>query len=388
MNRFFAVIKKSLREQMRSFWILLLTLITAPFFVIIYNLISQSYTTEYDVIILNLDGQIYDNQIPVRLGDSLITFMQAKENQGWKFKMAGTREQAVHMLKNKEADLLMVIPGNFTASLEKAKFNARNKIQTKTFDLEFLGNKTDIKYIIAAILTYDAVNDFVTGYTGMGPLFTFTETPLGNSGQLTEFERAVPGLIIFAIIMLMLTASVAMVAEVENKTMIRLKLSGVRTWELMGGITVIQVIVGMISVLITLAAAASLGFRFHGSLIPVLLVLILTMISVIAFSLFIAAFSKTVAQVLIIGNFPLFIFMFFTGAMFPMESHPWFIAGGYPISLTSLMSPTHAVRALNKLLIMRGGIADIIPELVCLTALSVLYVVSGMWVYRRRHMKL
>jgi hypothetical protein len=198
--------------------------------------------------------------------------------------------------------------------------------------------------------------------------------------------------------MLMLTASVAMIAEVENKTLFRLKLSNVSTIELMGGITFVQVIVGLISVILTLAVAAMLGFRFSpspggmhsalGSVTAVFLVVILTTVSIIAFSLFIAALSKSITQVLIIGNFPLFIFMFFTGAMFPIQPSPWFTAGGYPISIISLMSPTHAVSALNKVLIMQQGFPDIVPELVSITLLCLVYFSLGILAYRRRHMVL
>ena len=50
-----SVIRKSLKEQIRSFWLLVLTISTAPFFVIVYYLITQSYEIKYDVLILNKD---------------------------------------------------------------------------------------------------------------------------------------------------------------------------------------------------------------------------------------------------------------------------------------------------------------------------------------------
>ena len=99
-------------------------------------------------------------------------------------------------------------------------------------------------------------------------------------------------------------------------------------------------------------------------------------------------FSKTATQVLIIGNFPLFVFMFFTGAMFPVDLKPWFSVEGYEISAISLLSPTHAVSALNKLLNMQLGFPDIIPEIICLCILSIIYLLGGMWLYSSRHMKL
>jgi hypothetical protein len=109
---------------------------------------------------------------------------------------------------------------------------------------------------------------------------------------------------------------------------------------------------------------------------------------VILFSLFIAAYSKTATQVLIIGNFPLFIFMFFTGAMFPVHLNPWCTIMDYDISVISLLSPTHAVSALNKIMIMQLGLRDVLPEILFLCLLSGLYLAGGLWLYNKRHLSM
>jgi ABC-type multidrug transport system permease subunit len=380
--RITGVIKKCLKEQYRSFWLLILTVSTAPFFVLVYNLITKSYIPVYDVLILNNDKGAQIKTSVINLGDSLISSMMFNQDQACKTGRIENKMDAMVKLKNKKADLLMILPENFSSSLKTA--DSGNSLIP--FDLEFLGNITDINYIITAIIAYNSVSDFVTRETGIQSPFNFKETGIGTSGTLTDFELAVPGLIIFSIIMLMLSASVAMIAEVENKTMHRLNMSGVSTLELMGGITVVQILVGFLSVVLTLAIASWLGFRFQGSVVLVFLVLLLTIISIIAFSLFIAALSKTVTQVLIIGNFPLFLFMFFTGAMFPINTTPWFTIKGYSISIISLMSPAHSVSALNKILIMQDGFRNILPELICLVLLIILYYAFGIWAYRRRHM--
>jgi hypothetical protein len=56
--KFIAVIYKSLVEQFRSFWLLVLTIITAPFFVLVYNLINESYKPSYDIVLVNDDKGI------------------------------------------------------------------------------------------------------------------------------------------------------------------------------------------------------------------------------------------------------------------------------------------------------------------------------------------
>jgi ABC-type multidrug transport system permease subunit len=186
----------------------------------------------------------------------------------------------------------------------------------------------------------------------------------------------------------MLSASSAMVYEAENKTLGRLKITRMSTAELLGGISVIQLFVGIVSVALTLITALFLGFRYEGSLILVFFVSALTSLSIISFCLIIAAFSKTVTQVLIVGNFPLFVFMFFSGAMFPIQAKPWFSVAGYEISLISLLSPSHAVSALNKVLFMQEGFRSIIPEMLSLIILSLIYATIGGWLFYRRHLRI
>lgn len=380
--RLIGVIKKSLREQARSFWLLLLTLSTAPFFVLVYDLITESYVPSYDILIVNHDKG-YGHAGAINLGDSLVQRLLHGQEKSIQVLPVPSRTEAEISLRNKKADLLMILPEDFSRFI----ILSRTADTVKSFNLEFLGNLSDINYIITAILAYSMVSDYIVAETGIRPPFNFIETPMGRSGTMSDFELAIPGLLVFSIIMLMLTASVAMIAEVENKTILRLKLSGVSTASLMGGITLVQIMVGVLSVGLTLVVAALLGFRFQGSVVPVIFIVLLTTVSIIAFSLFIAAFSRSVTQVLIIGNFPLFLFMFFTGAMFPMNMPSWFSIQGYGFSVISLMSPTHAVSALNKLMIMQQGFSAILPEILSLTVLCMVYFAGGIWAYRRRHMQ-
>jgi ABC-2 type transport system permease protein len=175
---------------------------------------------------------------------------------------------------------------------------------------------------------------------------------------------------------------------VENKTIVRLKLSKVNALEFLSGVSIIQVIIGIMAVLLTLAAAVLLGFKFTGSIWLLILLAILTSISIIAFSLIIAAVTKSANEVLIVGNFPLLLFMFFTGAAFPMKGKVLFTLLGYPITWQGFMSPTHAITALKKVAIMNMGLKDIFPEITALVIITIIYFIIGVWSFQRRHMKI
>ncbi len=379
-----SVIRKSLKEQIRSFWLLILTISTAPFFVIVYYLITQSYEIKYDVLILNKDLGAQIDSVVLDHGKLLVEeFIKNNKESTLITREVESRSKAEERLKNSKADILMVIPENFSEQL--AKTAKTQKIYQ--YDIEFAGDLTNQNYIIAAIWTHSILSDYITSVTNIREPFNFIETFIGTSGDRSDFEIAVPGLLVLSIIMLMLSASSAIVVEAEKKTLTRLKISKVTALEFLGGVSIIQILLGVAGVVLTLAVALGFGFRFEGSLLLVLLIAVLTSISIIAFSVIIAAFSKSVTQVLIAGNFPLFLFMFFSGAMFPLYVNEWFSIGDYGISIISFLSPAHAVSALNKILIMQQGFTGIITEIIILILLSAIYFLIGVWFFRRRHMK-
>jgi ABC-2 type transport system permease protein len=188
--------------------------------------------------------------------------------------------------------------------------------------------------------------------------------------------------------MLMFTASIAFVTEVEHKTILRLKMSNVTAAEFLGGVSFVQLLVGIASLLVTLITAVLLGFQYAGSLLVAVLIAGLTSLSIIAFSLIIAAVTKSANEVLVVGNFPMFLFMFFTGAAFPMKSEPLFTIAGYPINFQGLMTPTHAISALNKTLVMDMGITAIIPEISAIILLTMIYFIVGALLFSRRHLRM
>jgi len=104
--------------------------------------------------------------------------------------------------------------------------------------------------------------------------------------------------------------------------------------------------------------------------------------------LHIAVVTKSAGEVLVVGNFPMFLFMFFTGAAFPIKSESLFSIAGYPLTIQGLMTPSHAISALNKTLIMNMDIRSIIPEIVSILVLTLLYFIIGAVIFKRRHLRL
>jgi ABC-type multidrug transport system permease subunit len=343
---------------------------------------------QYTVLIANEDkgGLISDQN--VNHGNDLIEYFKRFNTNSIAIPLTVNevtdKTIGIGSLKNKKGDALIIIDSSFTQSLQKRKLAD----STSVVNIEFVGDLTNTNYLISAVWANEIVNEFALHITNNKRIVNLKETALGASATASSFDLIVPGLLIVSLIMLMFTASIAFVSEVENKTIMRLKLSKLSVFEFLTGIGSVQLLVGIVSVLLTLFTAIMLGFKYEGSLMIMVIIASLTSLSIIAFSLIIAAMTKTTSEVLVVGNFPMFLFMFFTGAAFPLKSDALFTIAGYPVNIQGLMTPTHAISALNKTLIMNMDLSSIIPEIISIIILTIFYFLIGGILFKHRHLKL
>jgi hypothetical protein len=296
-----SVIIKSLKEQIRSYWVLLLSLSMGPFFIFVYFLIVKSAEPRYNVLVLNNDKGIFENGQPVNHGKGLTSFFSAV-NTGvgsttFIINETTDNNKGIEKLKNKSADALIIIPGSFSQTLNTRK-SGDSSVVSK---VEFIGDLTSTNYLISAVWANEVLNEYALQATNNRRIFEVKETPLGISANISIFDLMVPGILIVSMIMLMFTASIAFVSEVENKTILRLKLSRLSNIEFLGGVGFVQVIVGVISAILTLITAILLGFHYGGSLLIMVIIASLTSLSIISFSLIIAAITKSANEVLVVG---------------------------------------------------------------------------------------
>jgi len=189
--KWYHVFVKSLKEQIRDYWILLIVVLLAPFFIFVYYLMMESEIPHYDVILINRDKGISVVTLKMNLGDSLITYLQQEastyEELILEFHQEDNREAAIAKLQDNKMDVLLVIPENFTEAL----LSDRQSI-TKPATFELAGNITNMHYIIGAVWTEELFNRFLVASTGFEMPVKWVETQLGHSGERTAFELYVP----------------------------------------------------------------------------------------------------------------------------------------------------------------------------------------------------
>ena len=371
---------KSLKEQVRDPVTLGLSLIIGPFFVLLYWLMIPSGSTTYGVLVQNLDTGPRGIEAITLLetlaypsGDPLLDVISVSD-----------QARAEDLLKDRDAEVLLIIPANFS---EKLEATSRGKIQNPA-EITLVGDLTNPYYAVGAVMAGSVLDEFVQVQTGVIRPVQFTEIALGASEGRSEFDLYIPGILIISVVMLVFIISMTITYEVEAGTLRRLQMTSMKASDLLIGISLPTVLLGVISLLLTLFVAILLGFSSQGSIWAALLIGGITAVAVVGVGLIVAAFSKSVSQAFIIANFPLIFFMFFSGAVYPIPRIILFQIAGLNISLYDLLPPTHAVLALNKILTLGAGIADVLYEIISLLVLSLLYYLIGVLIFQRRHLRL
>ena len=383
--RLLSVFRKSAREQWRDPLTLSLVLIFAPLVVLLYRLFFPTGSTTYTVLVVNQDvgvqqaaGQLWS------AGDELIDELKqvtyADGSPMLVVERVTDRAEGEARIKNRGAQLLLIIGPEFSQALQAGA-------GSDTTTVTYVGDLTQPYYAVAAVMVNSVFESYVKTALGQPMPIRVTEEPLGASGARTEFENYVPGLLIFAVILLVFSAPMAVAREVEAGTLRRLQITRMRSLDFLGGITLTQVIVGVVALLLALFVALLLGFRSQGPLWAAIVIGAIASLSVIGVGLIVACFSRTVTQAFLLANFPLAFFMFFSGAMFPVPRLTVFSIGGQSVALFDILPTSHAVIALQKIFVLGAGLNDVAYELIALTVLSGLYFAIGVWLFKRTQLR-
>jgi ABC-2 type transport system permease protein len=249
------------------------------------------------------------------------------------------------------------------------------------------GDPTNANYLMAVVwndmITYEHV---LTAADIQIPVRIEAQS-LHSSQALSEFDRYVPGLLILAAMMLMFTAAAALVREKDKGTLVRLRLSRMTTFEWLSAVSLTQLILGLAAIALTYLTAAALGYEASGSLLAGAFVSALASLAIIGISILVAAYLRTIFDLLTVGCFPFFILMFFSGGMFPLPPVRVMSVGTRAIQLNEILPTTHAINALGKILNSGANLSDLGYELLAMGILTVVYFTLGVWIFTRRHMR-
>ena len=386
--RAITVFRKTLREMSRDAWMLGLTLAFAPFFVLLYYLITAGGSTTYTILTINNDAgiQLADGTT-FNAGREAVAALKdityADGQSLLKTRPVADLAEAEPILRDRGAAAFILIPENFSQTLAALQSGDRS-VTTKII---FGGDVSNPYYMVGVNLGLMAIDEYIMQVTGQQPLIGYKEEPLGASAARTEYETYVPGTLIFAVIMLIFLASMTVAREIETGTLRRLQLTPMKSLDYLGGVTAALVLIGTASFALAFACAVAVGFRSEGQALAGILIGAVTCLSVIGVGMVVASFTRTVSQAFIVANFPMAMMMFFSGTIYPLPKIVLFTLGGREIGLYDILPPTHAVAALNKILTLGADLSEVTFELSALVILSVIYFSIGVWMFKRFHLR-
>lgn len=386
--RVLAVFRKSLIEQMREIWLVALIMVLAPFFILLYWMIfSGGGAFKPKVAVLDQDvGVTLAGGGELRVGEQLVKALQEATTPNGERSMVITkvpdRQRGEQLLMDGDAATLFILPKDLSAVMAGWKAGARDARAR----VLFTGDLTQTNYLIASVLAYAQIEGGIAAMAELRSPVAIEEVPLGGSAKRTDFEMALPGLFIFAVIMLMFPTSMALARESEAGTLRRLQMSRMTSFDLLAGLSLFQVAVGVVAVLVAFGVAVALGFSSEGPMWAAVVVSAIASVACVGVGLVVACFSRTVTEAFIICNFPMILMMFFSGSMMPLPKFTAFTVGSVEVGVWDFMPTTHAVAALNKILGLGAGAGDVVYELVSLVVLTALYFGVGVWLFQRRRL--
>jgi len=187
--------------------------------------------------------------------------------------------------------------------------------------------------------------------------------------------------------MLMFTAAASVIKEKDKGTLVRLRLSNMTTFEWLAAVSAGQCIVGVVAVGLTLLTAMALGYRPQGSLWGGLVVTVVSSLGIVGVSMLVAAWLRTIFDLVTIGCFPFFVMMFFSGGMFPLPDIRLFALGERAVNVNDVLPTTHSIAAYDRIMTANGSLGDVWFELGAIVLLTVVLFGSGTWLFVRRHMR-
>jgi len=298
--------------------------------------------------------------------------------------------------------------------LDAALRAARHPDGRPAFDLVAKGEKADIAIAMGArgnvTTTGDALSvDYAAASSRLEEILDGVDArrsaalPVrlvaGNAAfrnPRSEFEAYVPGMMVFAILLLIPQTAVLVGREVRKGTMERLRLAGLRPSAYLGGIALSQTACALGLGVLLIGLALSFGYPFGSSPVAAVLEALATLIllgfSSIAVGLVLGAFVKTDSSALNSGSTLTMIGVFLSGSFFAMPS-PTLVAigrigqaGHVDIGLWDLLPATHALRALQRAMLDSG--AGMLTPILAMCALSLACFAAAVAFFRRRTFKL
>ena len=253
------------------------------------------------------------------------------------------------------------------------------------------GDATSMKFNRASTYLARTISPLLDqlAFAGVRPQpLVVEERSLFARSMQTEFDLYAVGMMVFAVLLLIPWTAMLLARELRLGTLRRLQLTRLSSLALAGGVTLAQMAGALLMVLVLLGSALALDFHIQGSLALAVVTYLLLCFSAIGPGLVVAGFSRNDSDALNIGSMVTMLMVFLSGAFFPMPAVTLFYFYGHAIDLFDFLPASHAMLALNQVLVDGAALQQVAFRLGLTAVLSFVYYGIGMWFFTRRHYRL
>lgn len=376
--KWFFIFKHSLYRQWQDKLVLLLTLFTAPFFVLLYWLLfgNQSLQPVSIIIFESPSIDMSDTTLTMTSKDLTIELSHILEG-------ANSTKPIIKTAKSIKQLKKRLLAGESSIGLVFKNLSGSLKFLSSGGLIDVYGNASTFEYQLVNLGLKTAIEERMNDLSGLSSPIEVRQKPLGISASRTPFELYVPGLIVFAVIMLIFSSSMAVTREVETGTLIRLAMTRASAFDIMVGISSAQLIPGFFSVMFTYIAAMGLGFQNAGNLIFALILVAVACLSNVGIGMIVASLSKNLLISFLLSSIFMFLLILFSGIIFPRPEISWFSIAGKTIGPFDILPTTHLGKGLEKVLTLGASLREISYELIMLLTISLVFFSIGLLIFRK-----
>ncbi len=246
------------------------------------------------------------------------------------------------------------------------------------------GDATAVRFYRAGVSLNEALSRYAMRAAGQSTLVQLTTAPFSVAAPTSEFDLYAPGMMMFALLLIIPQTAMLVGRELRWRTLRRLQLTRLSIWEFLGGISLAQLAIAVLQVLAMFGSAMALGFQNHGSLAMALLVGLIVAFSAIGLGILVACFVENDSQATNVGSTFSMVQVFISGSFFALPPMTVFTVGGYRVDLFDFTPATHGFLALQQALCYGAGLQQIGFRLILTVALSLLYFGLGVALFRRK----
>lgn len=204
-------------------------------------------------------------------------------------------------------------------------------------------------------------------------------------GQIGNFDHVAPGLMVFAVLLLVTSTSTSLAREAETGTLLRFRMARVPGAPMLAGVVAAQMTLAAVALAVMLAAAGLAGLDNEGSYLVAYAVLIATALFAVSLGVMVAGLARRREEAANISLLVALVAGFLSGAFFRMPDATLVRAGDVTVDAYDLLPTTHAVHALRAVLHDGAGLVEVAGDLAAILGLSAATLALGVsWFWARR----